>query len=67
MYEHWSTVRGSGRYRETGWMDDLGTVGTLHQGERCVSGLLLIGLFADFAHCGQRKSRLEGTDGQSPH
>lgn len=46
-------------HRETGWMDDLRTVGTLHQGERCVSSVLLIGLFTDFTHCRQRKSWLK--------
>lgn len=40
-------------------MDDLGTVRTLHQGERRVPRLVLIGLLTDFADCRQRKSRLE--------
>lgn len=45
-------------------MDDLRTVGALHQNEGGVSGFLLIGLFADLTHCGQREARLEGTDRQ---
>lgn len=45
-------------YRETGWMGDLCTVGTLHQGERRVSGFFLVGFFADFAHRRKRKPRL---------
>lgn len=45
-------------HRETGWVDDLRTVGALHQGERRVPGVLLIGLFTDLTHCRQRKSWL---------
>lgn len=43
-------------------MDDLRTVGALHQDEGGVSCFLLIGLLADLTHCGQREARLEWTD-----
>lgn len=44
-------------------MDYLCAVGTFHQREGGVAGLLLIGLLADLAHCRERKARLEGTQG----
>lgn len=48
-------------YCEAGRVDDLGTVGAFHQSEGGVSGLLLIGLFADLTHRRQRQARLEET------
>lgn len=50
-------------YREAGGMDNLCAVGTFHQSEGGVAGLLLIRLLADLTHCRERKARLEGTQG----
>lgn len=47
------------RYRETGGVDDLSTVGALHQSEGGVSGFLLVGLLADLTDCRQREARLD--------
>lgn len=52
-------------YREAGRVDDLGTIGALHQSEGGVSGFLLIGLFADLTHRRQRQARLEETGSSS--
>lgn len=54
-------------YCEAGRVDDLGTVGAFHQSEGRVSGLLLIGLFADLTHRRQRQARLEETGRQVSH
>lgn len=47
------------QYREAGRMDDLCTVGALHQSEGRVSGFLLVGLLADLTDCRQRQARLD--------